>query len=377
MLAFSIIAVAITAITYKTYMGYGEYSILAKLLFLLFLIISITAPVIIYIMHRALPDNPISAYTKPFYFLFGFVIILFLVTFLRDIIWSIIDFIRHVSLEEMKNPIHLQKANIITIIACLGICLYGYYEAEKTAQIVAYDITSPKIKKPTKVVMLSDLHIDIDTSSKYIQKLVERVNTLKPDAIVIVGDVIDNTPFVLSKQMDELEKLKATDGVYVVLGNHEFYNGGLDWGMKFGQMRFNFLNNHGMKLNDSGIYIAGIPDINTASMLKMPIKMENALYSADKNDYRILLSHTPKIATGVNKDNVDLQLSAHTHGGQIYPFHYMVKQHNDGHIAGFYDVDGVRLYVSRGTRYWGPPLRLLAPSEITVFNFKPEPENAK
>lgn len=222
--------------------------------------------------------------------------------------------------------------------------------------------------------MLSDLHIDVDVSPKTIEKLVARVNGLKPDAVVIVGDTVDNSPAKLYKQMQELKKLEQ-DGrrVYIVLGNHEFYAGPRDWALSFAGLGFDFLNNYGGALGNTGIYIAGIPDINAAARVKMPIKVQNALARAQKDDFVVMLSHTPKIAEGLTAENVDLQLSGHTHGGQIYPFHYFVEIANDGILSGFYNKNGIKMYVSRGTRYWGPPMRIFAPSEITVFNLLPAP----
>lgn len=120
--------------------------------------------------------------------------------------------------------------------------------------------------------MLSDLHIDVDVSPETVERLVNRVNTLNPDAVVIVGDIVDNTPVKLYKQMQELKKLKVKDHVYLVLGNHEFYSGAMGWGLAFAQMGFEFLNNYGEKLGDTGIYIAGIPDINAAEWFKKPVK---------------------------------------------------------------------------------------------------------
>jgi len=372
LVALAIVAVSVIAITYKTYMGYGEYPWYMKLGVLVLLVFSMAAPFVSYILHHNFPNSFISGYTKWFYFLFGFVFILFLITLLRDVIWTIVDVIRRVPLSELKDSALLQKANIWTFIISLLICFYGYYEAEKQADVVTYAISSPKIKTASRVVMLSDLHLDIDAPVKYVKELVKRVNDLKPDAIVLVGDIIDNKPLRLEEQMKELQKLKAKEGVYVVLGNHEFYNSAFDWGLQFAQMKFNFLNNYGLKVKDSGLYIAGIPDINSAKDAKMPIKIDNALYFASKDSYVIMLSHAPLVAEGINKDNVDLILSAHTHGGQVFPFHYFSKQSNQGRLAGFYDIDGVKMYVSRGTRYWGVPMRIFAPSEITVFDFKPE-----
>ena len=251
-------------------------------------------------------------------------------------------------------------------------CFYGVYEAKKDAPVKTYDITSPKVKKETKILMLSDLHIDVSVPVSYVKNLVERVNKEKADAIVLVGDIIDNSSYNLYKQMEELEKLEAKDGVYVTLGNHEFYAGAFDWIIKFARMKFNVLNNMGTKLDDTGIYLAGIPDINAALASKMKINLPQTFSLAEKDDFVILLSHAPKIIEGMTKDKIDLMLSGHTHGGQIFPFHYFVMQANQGHLAGFYDDEGINMYISRGTRYWGPPMRVFAPSEITIFNLKPE-----
>lgn len=372
-IAFSVVSLAVAAILYKTYVGYGNYSWFTKLGFLLFTVISIIAPFICYALRERAPLTSFININKTLYFCFGFIFFLFVITFIRDIIWMIVDLLRHASLEEMKNPKPLQTANIITIMFCLCISLYGVYEAEKDANIVNYDIVSPKIKKETKVVMLSDLHIDRDVPIKYVTNLVNRINELNADAIVMVGDIVDGTPTNLTFQMEALKTLKAKEGVYVALGNHEFYSGGgLLWGIAFGKMGFQFLSNYGMSLADTGIFLAGIPDINTSSWAKMPVKLDNALYYAKPEDYVVMLSHTPKIVEGMTKDNIDLILSGHTHGGQVFPFHYFAKKSNDGHLAGFYDEQGIKMYVSRGTRYWGPPMRIFAPSEITVFNFKPE-----
>ena len=371
-IAFSIITLSIVAILYKTYVGYGEYAWYTKISFFFILLVSLLAPFINFKLRNSELEGMLIYLPKALYFLFGLVLLLFIITLLRDVIWMIIDVIRRVPLTEMKNPQHLEKINLITILGCLALCLHGFYEAERQARVLTYNITSEKIESPVKIVMLSDIHIEADVSPNKIKELVSKVNSLKADVIVLVGDMIDDTPAKLYKQTEELKGLKAKDGVYFVLGNHEFYNGAMEWSLKFAQMGFVFLNNTGVKLENKNIFIAGIPDIGTAQHGGLKVKVENALYGANKDNYVVMLSHTPKIAEGITKENVDLQLSAHTHGGQIYPFHYLAKQNNDGHLAGFYNENGVQMYVSRGTRYWGPPIRLFAPSEITVFNLLPE-----
>ena len=98
-----------------------------------------------------------------------------------------------------------------------------------------------------------------------------------------------------------------------------------------------------------------------------------AVDNSSEEQYKILLSHTPNFQKEmITKDQFDLVLAGHTHGGQIFPFHLLAKPANDNFLAGLYDVNGSQMYVSRGTGYWGPPLRLFAPSEITVFKLLPQ-----
>ena len=376
-LAFFIVAIAAIAITYKTYVGYGNYPLYARLLFLFFITFGWFAPFIAFAIKRGYNSGLFVDLTKGLYFIFGFVFFLFIVSFIRDTIWVLIDILRKTPAEQIKNPPHLGKVNFYTAIFTLLVCIYGVYEATKMPQILKHDIITPKISNKTRVVMLSDLHIDTDVKLEYITNIVNKVNDLNPDAVVLVGDIVDNKPNKLTFHLEELKKLKAKDGVYYALGNHEHYSSALDWIIKFGQLGFNVLGNYGLKAGNSGLYIAGIPDINASTSDKIKINVYNALHGANNNNYVVMLSHTPKIAEGITKDNVDLVLSGHTHGGQIFPFHYFVKQANDGRLAGFYDVDGVKMYVSRGTRYWGPPIRVLAPSEITVFDLIPEKKDAK
>lgn len=369
-IAFLIVAVAVIAITYKTYVGYGNYGWGIKLGFLLFLLVGWSAPFMGFALRRMDLGGWLVHLTDVLYFLFGYVFFLFIVSFIRDTVWMVADLVRRIPINEMKDAILLQKVNLYTLAFALLFCLYGVFEAEKIPAVRTYDISSPKIKENTRLVMLSDLHIDVDTSPKTIEKIVNRVKELRPDAVVIVGDTVDNTPAKLYPQMQELKKLEEDSMVYIVLGNHEFYAGARDWAMAFSALGFRFLNNYGDKVGNTGIYLAGIPDINAAQRVNMPIKTKNALYKAEKDDFVIMLSHTPKIAEGLTSENVDLQLSGHTHGGQIYPFHYFVAAANDGVLSGFYNKNGIKMYVSRGTRYWGPPMRIFAPAEITVFNLK-------
>ena len=172
MLAFIIVAVSVIAITYKTYVGYGDYGLAAKISFFLFLVLGWSAPFIGFALRHNDLSGSLIYLTKALYFLFGFVFFLFVITILRDTLWVVIDVIRRAPVEEMKNPPLLKKINIITAVFCLLVCLYAVYEAEKDAAVKTYDIVSPKIKEETKVVMLSDLHIDVDVKPENVKNIV-------------------------------------------------------------------------------------------------------------------------------------------------------------------------------------------------------------
>ena len=368
-LAFAIVAISVIAITFKTYVGYGEYSVITKISFLMFLIFGWCSPFIVFSLRHSHDANQFLI--KFLYFIFGFVFFLFVISMIRDFIWFLVEISKKIPLENMNNPILLKKINVITILVSLLICFYGVYEAERDARIKTYDVVNSKIKEDTKIVMLTDLHIDTSVSVEYVKNLVNRVNSLNADIITIVGDVVDSSPHYIERQLNELAKLKARYGVYVVAGNHEYYSGGIGvYSIKFKQLGFNFLVNEGQKIGNTGIYIAGISDINASLYSLNKVDALKAIKDAEQSNYVIMLSHTPKVASGLTSNNVDIILSGHTHGGQMFPFHYFVKQANENRLAGFYNINGVNMYISRGTRYWGPPMRVLAPSEITIFNMK-------
>ena len=137
---------------------------------------------------------------------------------------------------------------------------------------------------------------------------------------------------------------------------------------QFQQMGFNLLSENGQQIEETGLYLAGIPD-NPSNRQKKdyPQILQNSL----PNMYKILLAHNPSLAKDYLKLGFDLQLSAHTHGGQIFPFHILVKVANK-YLSGKYNIDGKVLYISNGAGYWGPPMRLFAPSDITLITLKPK-----
>ena len=311
-----------------------------------------------------------------------FVTVFFLLCFLmiRDIFWifgyKIARKLKKATPSfDPMNPATLKKANIVTAAAALLLSGYAVYEGVKFPDIKETAIYTQKLDSAFKIVALTDMHITPATPISRINKIVETVNGLKPDIIVLVGDIVDSKIYRLNEETEALAKFKAKYGVYVTLGNHEFYHGSLRWERKFKKMGFFPLANSGVLLGATNVSLNGLPDPNLLRLNDITMAgIRNNLRQAPSSSYRIFLSHSPRFIKRLNKDLIDLQISGHTHGGQIFPFHFLVKRFND-FVAGLYDVNGMKLYVSRGVSGWGPPMRLFAPSEIAVIDLIPEKKN--
>ena len=182
---------------------------------------------------------------------------------------------------------------------------------------------------------------------------------------MLVGDIADDDPNDKTVQkINMLSRLKAKK-IFLSLGNHEYYHKPYAWMIIFSKLQFAVLQNSGEPLEDTGIYVAGVPDVRTTS-----VNYKHALANAG-DSYKILLSHTPIDFKNINKDMLDLQVSGHTHGGQMFPFQYITKKANKGYLSGLYQEDGTKLFVLKGAGYWGPPMRILAEPDIAVFTLEP------
>ena len=360
-----VLALSCLLITYRTLASYSSFPIWAKVGILLLLTISWFSPVILKLIrhYNLLEGVTYAIVAKTAYFMLGLVFILVILLILRDILWFAIYYISN---NQDLNPdnVHLiNRNNIITIILSAMIALYGVYEANKVPNVIEHTIENAKIKRDTKVVVASDFHIDMATPLWQIKQVVDLINKQKPDYVLLVGDIIDDNPDKLDNKLEELKKIEAKK-VYLSFGNHEHYNNYPAWMIKFIKLGFEVLYNTGEAVADTGLFVSGVPD-----MYSVKPNFDKALYYAKDGDYKILMSHSPALAKELEKGQYDLTVSGHTHGGQIYPFHHIVKSAND-FISGMYDVNGNKLYITRGAGYWGPPMRLFAPSDITVFNFK-------
>jgi predicted MPP superfamily phosphohydrolase len=217
------------------------------------------------------------------------------------------------------------------------------------------------------IVQLSDVHIGATIGRDQIAAIVAQANRLGGDAIAITGDLVDGSVAELAPAAAPLAELRAPDGVFFVTGNHEYYSGADAWVAHLGTLGIRVLRNERVELVRGGAAfdLAGIDDHVARDYAGHGADLPKALAGRDGSRALVLLAHQPRQVHVAAQHDVDLQISGHTHGGQLWPWHYIVKIQQGGLLAGRYTIGRTQLYVSRGTGYWGPPLRLGAPAEIT------------
>jgi predicted MPP superfamily phosphohydrolase len=219
-----------------------------------------------------------------------------------------------------------------------------------------------------KIAMLTDTHIGGIFSENWTRRVVERVNAIEPDLILITGDIVDGYGERRVADVMPLGGLKAVHGVYGAPGNHDNLSGPRSWAGLFSELGVQMLQNEHVVIthNGSPLVIAGVTDSRWGWRGEAPPDLAAALSGAPSDATVILMAHQPRDAREHAKAGVDLQLSGHTHGGQVIGIHYIVKAANNGFVSGLYRIGDMQLYVSNGTGLWtGFPVRLGFPSEIT------------
>ena len=242
----------------------------------------------------------------------------------------------------------------------------GMVTARGAHEIVDVDVVLAKLPKALdgfSIVQLSDLHVGMTIDREFVQRVVDQANALKPDLVVLTGDLVDGKVEDLRDDAAPLANLKSRHGTYAVTGNHEYYSGADPWITALTAMGIKYLRNERVAID--GFDLAGVDDHSASGYKGHGEDLHAALGGRDASRPVVLLAHQPRQVRRASKFGVDLQLSGHTHGGQIWPWHYLVKLQQGGLLAGRYQFDDTQLYVTRGCGYWGPPVRLLAPLEIT------------
>lgn len=311
---------------------------------------------------------------------------LFVLTLLRDALLSVMTVVNAVSAKAIGDSVlglsYTTSAKAVVALS-LGAVLLGLVNARRLARVV--DIKVPIAHLPAALegftlVQITDLHIGPTIKRGYVEAIVDAVNKLAPDVIVITGDLVDGSVVRLADHIQPLAGLKSMHGVYAVTGNHEYYSGAKQWITEFRRLGLQVLMNQHRILMHRGVelVLAGVTDFNAgsfdASQTSDPVAALRGAHATTA--VKILLAHQPRSAPAAAAAGFDLQLSGHTHGGQFWPWKYLVPLQQP-FVDGLHRQGRMVVYVSRGTGYWGPPMRIGARSEITRIRLtSPSPPHA-
>lgn len=373
-LAFLTVATVGALLSARTLCGYNNISPWWKVLVFVLLWLMWSAPMILGLVRRkGWLEGPLyNTVAGVGYFLFGFAFILFALLLFRDVLWGLAyGFARwRGQASAAWSPVNLSvltAANLVTLALAVLLSFYALYQGIKTPRITEVVIETPKIDREITLLQINDMHIDRSKPVRWFAEMIDLANAQQADLIVMPGDIVDDRVETIMPQLAELKRLKSRYGVYFAPGNHELYNGLAAIQRQIQEMNIVWLAGEGQQIAELPLYLAGIPDL---PVLRDKAGYEHILDRASEHDYKILLAHNPINAAEYIERGFDLQLSAHTHGGQIFPFHLPVKYVNR-YLAGLYELPGGKLYISRGAGYWGPPMRLLAPSDMTLIRLRP------
>ena len=260
--------------------------------------------------------------------------------------------------------------------ASVGLVGYGFATAVGPPDLLRVPVRLRKLDPAFagyRIAVVSDIHLGPLAGRAHTERIVEMVNAATPDLVAIVGDVVDGTVEELGPAAAPLRDLVARDGTYFVTGNHEYFvDDPFAWLRELERLGMRPLRNENTRLRrgPAVLNLAGVNDLEGESHSDAP-DLNAALDGTDPAAPTVLLAHQPVMVTEAAARNVDLQLSGHTHGGQMWPFHYLVRTAQPS-LAGLSTIDGTQLYVTRGAGFWGPPVRVGAPPDITVLTLEPE-----
>jgi hypothetical protein len=218
-----------------------------------------------------------------------------------------------------------------------------------------------------RIVQISDVHVGTTINKEHISRLVDQMNALVPDVVVITGDLVDGSVSTLAEHVAPLARLTSKHGVFFVTGNHEYYSGAVEWVAHLATLGVRVLRNERVSIGDEhgSFDLAGVDDYSARGLAEgHGHDMNKAMADRDPTREVVLLAHQPRSIHEAAKHGVGLQLSGHTHGGQIFPWKFLVKLQQP-FVAGLDRLGSTYIYTSRGTFFWGPPVRVGAPAEVT------------
>ncbi|MFZ1865993.1 MAG: metallophosphoesterase [Polyangiales bacterium] len=260
----------------------------------------------------------------------------------------------------------------------LALSGYGVWSAVRPVEVKRVRVRLKKLPESMRglrLVQLTDMHVGLTIGRDFVLDVVRKVNALEPDIVAITGDLIDGSVEDLGSAVAPLGEIRAALGTYFVTGNHEYYSGADSWLAFLGGIGIRALRNEHVEVHKNGdsIHLAGVDDWTAHQFGNgHGADMARAMNGRDTSKTVVLLAHQPVQFDEAREHGVDLQISGHTHGGQIFPFGFLTRLVQP-FLSGLHRRGESQIYVSSGTGYWGPPMRIAAPSEITLIELDRDP----
>ncbi|PAF41357.1 hypothetical protein BKH45_07440 [Helicobacter sp. 11S03491-1] len=309
------------------------------------------------------------------YFLLSLSIGIIFSLFIATVVYQFLAFFIRFIIRKNRQIIYTRYLQELFILLSIFYIGYGIYNAQSILILKKISIYVANLTFPLKIVQLSDIHIGGLIQKDYVKKIVQITNEQNPDIIVLTGDIIDTKSSNVIQTVEELKNLKSSYGVYYVLGNHEYFYDIDNIVQKMENLGFHVLINQNITITQENkplINIAGITDFMGNRLGYLRPNLQEALLNQNSHVPTILLSHQPKIIHQTQDKAIDIILSGHTHGGQIFPFGLAVLLQQP-YLMGLHKLSSHQvLYVNQGTGFWGPPMRIGTHSEITLITLLPK-----
>jgi len=320
---------------------------------------------------RVVPPERSGWWVKPVYFWIGLSFLLLLSLAALDVLrigYSLATF-GFAGPDADRRQTWARLGAFVAVAIGLGATVWAAREARKL-RVTRVEVPLKKLPRELdglSIVQLSDVHVGPTIGRDFIERVVATVNALSPDIVAITGDLVDGSVKDLKHHVAPLADLTSKHGTYFVTGNHEYHSGAPEWCEHLGSLGVRVLRNEYVELGRDGhaLHLAGIDDYESAHFGEgHRADLPKAVAGRDPSRALILLAHQPKAVHEAVRHGVDLQLSGHTHGGQMWPFGWLLRLQQPV-VAGLAKFGETFVYVSCGTGYSGPPMRLHAPAEIT------------
>jgi predicted MPP superfamily phosphohydrolase len=275
--------------------------------------------------------------------------------------------------------VRLAHDSALAVVVLTGtISLVGVVNARRVAAVKHVDLpiaALPAALQGLTIVQISDVHVGPTIKRGYVEAIVRRVNELDADLVAITGDLVDGSVPRVGPHLAPLAELRSRHGTFCVTGNHEYYHGVDGWIAEWRRLGLRPLLNEGQVLEHDGacLLIAGVTDFSARRFAAEHASDPERALRGHEAAVKILLAHQPRSAPAAAAAGFDVQLSGHTHGGQMLPWNLLVPMQQP-FVSGLERLERLWVYTSRGTGYWGPPLRFGAPSEITRLRLVPAGE---